>query len=654
MTMIKRYHLTSICLFMLWIIALGANMAHAQDRNAWEEQGAVLVGRISHIEGELSLYDPENDQWIATPQEAPFGAADLLLTGAKSKAEFIMPNNTWARIDGETQIQLVTLDPKLTELDLSFGNARLFNRSTQTEIKTTTPFGYVTAPPGAIFDLYIQENGVEVMAIKGSVYFMHNTFTDALEVRPGSSAIFADISEVTAAPGEVRYAWNNWNSEMDSRWAARINTKSESAAYLPPELHSEAYPLDRYGVWEKVYYEDGYHRFWRPHHISAGWAPFTSGAWIVWHGDHAWVPHEPFGYVTHHYGNWIFTAGLWYWAPPVTRVTIRAHRSLLRIGFGWYPGRVAWIHAGAHLGWIPLAPNEPYYAHRHWGRRCIVVKRGTKYRRHASHRYKHRNHAVVIHRSHLYRSSNYRHARVRNISNSTIRKNFRTTPVLNATVVKDLRPHRKKDRFRTARNTHHTRRSSNISSPNSPKRFTTTPSRQRNQRRSENNRLGRQKADPEPGRIHRDRKQGPAVDSRAIKTNRERKRRPNRSISAKAPHPTHKRVESPRPRNRKAQRSENKRGPQRKSAVSVQPRSRALTPSKPNMNGPRYPSKYNSQKRNQVVGPQPYKGRPGLLGDGAVKQNQRSTSSGQTKWRHSNNAPRTRANRGTGRQRSRY
>jgi hypothetical protein len=653
MTMMKRYRLTLISLFILWIIALGASLAHAQNPEAWEEQGAVLVGRISHIEGELSLYDPESDQWIATPQEAPFGAEDLLLSGAKSKAEFIMPNNTWARIDGDTQIQLVTLDPKLTELDLSFGNARLFNRSTKTEIKATTPFGHVTAPPGAIFDLYTQENGVEVMAIKGSVYFMHNTFTDALEVRPGSSAIFADMNEVTAAPGEVKYAWNNWNSEMDSQWTARINTKGESAAYLPPELHSEAYPLDRCGVWEKVYYEDTYYRFWRPHHISAGWAPFTSGAWIVWHGDHVWVPHESFGYVTHHYGNWIFTAGLWYWAPPVTRVTIRAHRSLLRIGFGWYPGRVAWIHAGAHLGWIPLAPNEPYYTHRHWGRRSIVVTRGTKYRRHASHRYKHRNHAVVIHRSHLYRSSNYRHARIRNIPRGTIRKNFRTTPVLNATVVKDVRSLRKKDRFRTAHKTQNARRSSKMSTPNSPKRLTKTPSHQRNQRGSENSRLGRQKADPEPGRIHRGRKQGSAGNPLAIKTNRERKRQPDKSISAKAPHPTPKRIKSPRPNTRKAQSNENKRGSQRKRAVHVQPRNRVLTPAKPNMNGPRYPLQFNSQKRNRVVEPQPNKGRPGSLGDGAVKKNERSTSSGRTKWRHWKNPAQDRTNRATGRHRSR-
>lgn len=422
-------------LLSLFILALSLN-AQAQAPEAWEEHDATLVGRISHLQGQLSRYNPDTDDWEAAARDEPFGFDDLLYADADVKAEFLMPNNTWIRIGGDTRLQLVGLEPDSTELDIAFGRARLYNKSTKAKIIITTPFGHITAPPGSTVDLNINENHVEIRAIKKKAYFIHNSSPARHEIRSNSSAMLADLNAVTAAPGKIEYAWKKWNQQMDAQWAAHLREKDASAAHLPAQLHAEAYPLDQHGVWERVYYDGAHYRFWRPIRVRADWAPFTVGVWSVWHGDHVWIPHEPFGYVTHHYGNWIFTAGFWYWAPPVTRIMIHSHVPRLKIGFGWYPGRVAWIHHGAHLGWIPLAPREPYYSHRHWGRRSIVITKGTHYR-HRAHRYRHHKHAVVIHRSHLYRSGNYKRTRIRSIHHNTIRDNYRTTPVLNAAVIKD-------------------------------------------------------------------------------------------------------------------------------------------------------------------------------------------------------------------------
>jgi len=433
--------------------------AHAQDPYEWEEQDTVLVGRISHVEGQLSRYDPESDQWVSTTREAPLGTDDLLRSDPDTRAEILLPNNTWIRINGDTRLQLTALRNEITEVDLPFGNGRFYNKSSRTDINTTTPFGRVMAPPGSAFDLYVGETGVDIVAIKNSVFFFHNASNQRHEVSANSAAIAADMGAVTAIPDNGDPDWVKWNRNMDVLWADRMATRGKSATYLPPELHSEAHALDKHGHWERVYYEGRHYRFWRPVQISASWSPFSWGAWIVWHGDHVWVPHEPFGYVTHHYGNWIFTAGHWYWAPPVTRVMVRARLPLLHIGFGWYPGRVSWIHSGAHVGWFPLGPREPYYTHRHWGRRSIVV---AKFRHHhrRHHVYKHRNRAVVIHRSHLYRSSNYRHARIRDISHTTIRKKYRSARVLDRKVLKDYRHHVKRDRF------HHKHRPNNYGPSN--------------------------------------------------------------------------------------------------------------------------------------------------------------------------------------------
>ncbi len=50
------------------------------------------------------------------------------------------------------------------------------------------------------------------------------------------------------------------------------------------------------------------------------------------------IPAEGFGYLTHHYGDWIFIGGIWYWAPPVSLWTVDL--GMLDVGFFWYPGRV--------------------------------------------------------------------------------------------------------------------------------------------------------------------------------------------------------------------------------------------------------------------------------------------------------------------------
>ncbi|MEJ2154479.1 MAG: FecR domain-containing protein [Desulfobacteraceae bacterium] len=433
---------------MYFLVALCpvVHPASAQEIDEWDEPDAVLVGRISHVEGDLSRYDTASDQWVSTTREAPFGMDDLLRTDSDARAEIILPNNTWVRIDGDTRIQLTSLTAQTTEVDLPVGMARFYNKSTETEISATTPYGRISAPPEAVFDLFVADDGVEIIAVRNSVYFHHNASGRRHEVRSDSSALFADMQEITAVDGEGVPEWADWNQRMDDLWAERMDTRGESASYLPPELRSEAYALDTHGHWERVYYEGHYYRFWRPIHISAGWSPFSWGAWVVWHGDHVWIPHEPFGYVTHHYGNWIFAVGHWYWAPPVTHIMVRARLPLLHIGFAWYPGRVSWIYSGAYVGWIPLAPYEPYYTHRHWGRRSIAADRWKGSQRHR-HVYRHRGHSVIIHRSHLYRSNDYRHLRVRDVSHR-IGKGFRSARVLDRKILKDHQSQEKYDRFR--------------------------------------------------------------------------------------------------------------------------------------------------------------------------------------------------------------
>ncbi len=413
------------------------------------DQESILVGRISHVEGELLRYVPEEEEWVATVKDAPFYTADLLYSDEDARAEFVMPNNTWLRVDGDTQVQLNVLKDDLTEIDVAFGLARFHNKGSYAVIKATTPFGYVMAPEETSFDLYVGPDSVEVIALKGTLDFFHNTSETRFQVIAGEAAILADSRQVTAALGDVDPAWDSWNRDREHLWATRSRLGEESATYLPPSLHHEAYALEEHGRWENVYYDGAYSYFWRPVYVSVGWAPFTMGRWTVCYGENVWIPCEPFGYVTHHYGNWVFIQGLWYWAPPVARVRVRVGPPLLDIGFAWYPGRVAWIYSGLHIGWVPLAPYEPYYCHRRWGPRTIVVK-NVNITNININKYAYVNHAVVIDKSQLYTAKNYRNVRVGNINHATLAKTYRVAPLLDNRVVKDYKNMSQRSHFTDA------------------------------------------------------------------------------------------------------------------------------------------------------------------------------------------------------------
>ena len=73
-----------------------------------------------------------------------------------------------------TQIQLIDLYPDATTVDMASGLARMYNNSDDAVIKMTTPFGYVVASGGTVFDLYVGDDSMEVIAVRGNVDFVHD------------------------------------------------------------------------------------------------------------------------------------------------------------------------------------------------------------------------------------------------------------------------------------------------------------------------------------------------------------------------------------------------------------------------------------------------------------------------------------------------
>lgn len=407
----------------------------------------VMVGRIYYIEGSLLRYVPSENDWVAAVRDAPFGTEDTLYSGTKGQAELGIPNGTWVRISDNTQIQFIGLDSDVSEIDVASGLARFYNKDSDLVIRATSPFGYVLVYPDSAFDYYVGENSAEIVPIKGRVTFVHTGTNARYDIAPGNPSILADQNQVTTGYGDTDPGWDSWNKSRDSFWASKYRTTGRSVQYLPASLRQDAYVFDENGRWDRVYYDGGNRWLWRPTNVPSGWAPFTNGRWTEWYGDQTWVPYEPFGYTTHHYGNWVYAQNRWYWAPPVTPATIGLQ--LLNIAFFWYPGRVSWIHSGPNVGWIPLAPREPYYSHYRWGGPHVVhvtnvnITNINVYPRN----YAYARHAVVVPQRDFYRVNNYRNVRIKNINNTTIVNNYQAAPIVNNKVVRDYSTTKQKYNF---------------------------------------------------------------------------------------------------------------------------------------------------------------------------------------------------------------
>ncbi len=335
-----------------------------------------LVGHITHIEGDLLRYTPDVDEWVATVKDAPCGTDDMLYANRDSRAELIMPNSTWVRLGNETHLNITEIGSDLTEIDIESGTARLYNKSSMATISASTPFGTIKVPPHTTCDLYLEDDSIVITTLKGSVDFLHVANSTHYGITAGRLSLKADLNQASTSEELLDESWHSWNADRDRLWDERFAERGDSPSYLPENLQYESYALEENGTWENVYYEGNYHYFWRPRCVYPGWSPFTVGRWTVWYGDHCWIPCEPFGYITHHYGNWVYldSCRQWYWAPPVCRTG-----PFLSIDVGWYPGRVSWIYRGSYIGWTPLAPFEPYYSCRYWGPRSSVFVKGKKH-----------------------------------------------------------------------------------------------------------------------------------------------------------------------------------------------------------------------------------------------------------------------------------
>jgi len=309
------------------------------------------VGRVSLIEGALSLSTPDQPQWSPAGLNYPVTTGETFWTEPQSRGE-IQIGATELRLDEQTELGILRLDEtgavirvdqgvvNVHVVAMPPGGVQIVTRAGQVDLERPGSYHIDAGRPGP--------NGVlgntEMNVLDGSARLTGPR--TSVEILPGEGAVItADLASLTLIAGNAT-PFDNWALSRERREVAQ-----QSSQYLSPETTGYQ-DLDVYGQWVAA---PGYGTVWYPA-VGPDWAPYREGHWArVAPWGWTWIDDAPWGFAPFHYGRWIDFGDRWAWLPdPRGEFPVYAPALVVFIGGG----------SGGPVGWVPLGPHEafhPYY-----------------------------------------------------------------------------------------------------------------------------------------------------------------------------------------------------------------------------------------------------------------------------------------------------
>ena len=335
---------------LIGLFAAGAANAQAVDADP-----PGRVARLSDIEGQVWLYNPDSGEWVGASRNRPLTSGDRVATDPGARAE-LQIGSTTLRLDGGTELEVADLDDDRAALQLHNGSVavrvRDLARAGRFELATDEGRFIVQRAGSFRFD---RSNGASFATVYSGLARYEGP-NSGLPLNPGQrSEFWIDAGGVAqyALTAPVNDAFTAWVGERERR-----NVASVSARYVSPEMAGTE-DLDRYGRWEQ---SPDYGALWIPAAVAVDWAPYSHGHWTwVRPWGWTWVDDAPWGFAPFHYGRWVYVRNNWCWTPGE-----RVARPV------YAPALVAWIGGpranvsisigggGPAVGWFPLAPREVY------------------------------------------------------------------------------------------------------------------------------------------------------------------------------------------------------------------------------------------------------------------------------------------------------
>jgi len=318
---------------------------------------------LRYLEGDVQVKTVDANEWLPASINMPLSDSDQIWVPDNGRAELFLRNGTIVRLDRNTFLEMPA--PGDNQARLYLGEGRLYGNVVVEKgnaVILETPAASFIARTNSAFRIDVAENeDTAASVLQGELYADRGT--GQMRIGAGERmALKKDAQYPVLAKLLQADEWEQWNKQRDREFARPelVNT----TAYLPDELKSYSYDLNKNGKWV---YEQEYGYVWTPTvMVVQEWSPYRVGRWVWMRGDYVWISYEPWGWVPYHYGRWAFIkARGWCWVPP-------------RRGFAyWGPGYVGWVHTPTCVSWVPLAPREVYYGRGYYGPYSVNIKNVT-------------------------------------------------------------------------------------------------------------------------------------------------------------------------------------------------------------------------------------------------------------------------------------
>lgn len=316
---------------------------------------ALGIARISLVRGEVSVQRGESGDSIQARANLPLVEGDYLITGAVSRAEIQLDYSNLLRLDEHSSVRLASLGNRSFLVQIERGTVTYSElRGGDADVDIETPLAAVRPQKQGRYRIEVASvDQVVVTARKGRAEVASAHGTEQL--KKGRRLVIRGAGQDVAfqwARARPEDVWDRWNERRD-----RQLTNSNAYSYVNRSIYG-AEDLEGHGRWV---YVPRYGRCWFPS-VAVDWAPYRHGRW-VWldYYGWSWVSDDAWGWAPYHYGRWFRHARHgWGWYPG-SYYSRHPWRPALVAFFGYDGPRVS-VGAGfGHYGWIPLAPDEPYY-----------------------------------------------------------------------------------------------------------------------------------------------------------------------------------------------------------------------------------------------------------------------------------------------------
>ncbi|BAJ82310.1 hypothetical protein ACMV_29630 [Acidiphilium multivorum AIU301] len=313
------------------------------------------VGQIARIEGAVSFARAGGEWEPATPNYPLIGGDTLYAEpGAEAALTF-----GWSRITlaGGTEFGIAALGEDSATLDVPRGEAFLDLRylAPGETWRIRTPRGVVTIGQDGRYAISAGDAAAptRIGVIDGAAEVTGDG--GSLRLGPGETARLAGATPVRAMRGPLE------TDPFIERMLAEAAPPAPPGAPAVVTGMTGAGLLAAYGSWGDV---PDYGAIWYPR-VGPGWAPYRHGHWAYvppW--GWTWIDDAPWGFAPFHYGRWLHRHGRWGWLPAPVPVPPRAppvYAPALVAFFNVAPGISVGVGLnGGAVGWVPLAPGEPF------------------------------------------------------------------------------------------------------------------------------------------------------------------------------------------------------------------------------------------------------------------------------------------------------